>query len=208
MRLGPEEVKMLSHIQNSIFFKEFFRKSIHFVSLFIVILYYYFGKSFTLNFLTLVLCCFLVIEYFRVEKELKIPIVWKLYRSKEKDKLSGNIYFLIGSIIAISIFSKEVASAAILMTTFGDSAAALIGISYGKRWIRSLPDRAWEGVISEYLVNLAIGYFFLSNWVVAIIMASAATIVETLTYKLDDNLLIPLFSGIVGQIVLIIYISL
>lgn len=208
MRLGLEEVKMLSHIQNSVFFKEFFRKSIHFASLFIVILYYYFGKSFTLNFLTLVLCCFLVIEYFRVEKELKIPIVWKLYRSKEKDKLSGNIYFLIGSIIAISIFSKEVASAAILMTTFGDSAAALIGISYGKRWIKSLPDRAWEGVISEYLVNLAIGYLFLSNWIVAIIMASAATIVETLTYKLDDNLLIPLFSGIVGQIVLITYISL
>ena len=196
---------MLSNIQRSVFFKELFRKGIHFVSLLIVIIYYYFGKELILDFLTLVLVCFLVIEYFRVEKEIKIPIFWKLYRSKEKNKFSGNIHFLIGSIIAISVFPKEVASAAILMTTFGDSAAALIGISYGKNWIKGLPDRAWEGVISEFLVNLGIGYLLLSNWIVALTMALAATIVETLTYKLDDNLMIPLFSGLVGYLVLIAY---
>ncbi|WP_440952566.1 diacylglycerol/polyprenol kinase family protein [Methanococcoides sp. FTZ1] len=139
---------------------------------------------------------------------MKIPIFWKLYRSKEKDRLSGNIHFLIGSIIAISIFSEEIASAAILMTTFGDSAAALIGISYGRNWIKGLPDRAWEGVISEFIVNLAIGYFFLANWIIAFPMALVATIVETLTYRLDDNLMIPLFSGLAGYLVLIVYSSL
>lgn len=199
---------MQSKTQKSVILKEFFRKSVHIVSLSIVFIYYYMGKEFTLNFLTLVLCFVLLIDFFRVEKELKIPIVWKLYRSKEKDKLSGTSYFLIGSIIAISIFSKEVASAAILMTTFGDSAAALVGISYGKRWIKNLPDRAWEGVFSEFFVNLAIGYLFLSNWIVALTMALAATIIETLIYKLDDNLIIPLFSGLTGQLVLIAYSSL
>ena len=199
---------MQSNTQKSVILKEFFRKSVHIVSLSIVFIYYYMGKEFTLNFLTLVLCFVLLIDFFRVEKELKIPIVWKLYRSKEKDKLSGTSYFLIGSIIAISIFSKEVASAAILMTTFGDSAAALVGISYGKRWIKNLPDRAWEGVFSEFFVNLAIGYLFLSNWIVALTMALAATIIETLIYKLDDNLIIPLFSGLTGQLVLIAYSSL
>jgi dolichol kinase len=196
---------MQSNNQRSVILKEFFRKSVHIVSVAIVLIYYYMGKEFTLDFLTLVLCCILLIDYFRVEKELKIPIVWKLYRSKEKDKLSGTAYFLIGSIIAISIFSKEVASAAILMTTFGDSAAALVGISYGKRWIKGLPDRAWEGVFSEFFVNLVIGYLFLSNWIVALTMALVATIIETLIYKLDDNLIIPLFSGIAGQFVLIAY---
>lgn len=198
---------MPENIQKPTFFREFFRKSVHFVSLLIVIIYYYFGKELTLDFLTLVLCCFLVIEYLRVEKEIRIPIFWKLYRSKEKNKLSGNIQFLIGSIIAISVFPKEVASAAILMTTFGDSAAALIGMSYGKNWIKGLPERAWEGVISEFLVNMVIGYLFLSNWMVALTMALAATIVETLTYKLDDNLIIPLFSGFAGYLVLTAYSS-
>jgi dolichol kinase len=196
---------MRSNEQKSVILKEFFRKSVHIMSLSIVFIYYYLGKEFTLNFLTLVLCFVLLIDFFRVEKELKIPIVWKLYRSKEKDKLSGTSYFLIGSIIAISIFSKEVASAAILMTTFGDSAAALVGISYGKRWIKNLPDRAWEGVISEFFVNLVIGYLFLSNWIVALTMALVATIIETLIYKLDDNLIIPLFSGLAGQLVLIAF---
>ncbi|NPE28107.1 CTP--2,3-di-O-geranylgeranyl-sn-glycero-1-phosphate cytidyltransferase [Methanococcoides sp. SA1] len=196
---------MQSNAQRSIFLNEIVRKSIHFISLSIVIIYYYIGKEFTLNFLTLVLCCILLIDYFRVEKNLKIPIVWKLYRAKEKDKLSGTTYFLIGSIIAISIFSKEVAAAAILMTTFGDSAAALIGIRYGKRWIKGLPDRAWEGVFSEFFVNLVIGYFFLSNWIVALTMALVATLVETVIYKLDDNLIIPLFSGLAGYLVLIAY---
>ncbi|MCM1985881.1 diacylglycerol/polyprenol kinase family protein [Methanococcoides seepicolus] len=199
---------MQSNNQKSVILKEFFRKSIHVVSLSIVFIYYYLGKDFTLDFLTLVLCFVLLIDFFRVEKGVKVPIVWKLYRSKEKDKLSGTSYFLIGSIIAISIFSKEVASAAILMTTFGDSAAALVGISYGKRWIKNLPDRAWEGVISEFFVNLVIGYLFLSNWIVALTMALAATIIETLIYKLDDNLIIPLFSGLIGQLVLIAYSSL
>lgn len=199
---------MRSNDQKSVILKEFFRKSVHIMSLSIVFIYYYMGKEFTLNFLTLVLCFVLLIDFFRVEKELKIPIVWKLYRSKEKDKLSGTSYFLIGSIIAISIFSKEVASAAILMTTFGDSAAALVGISYGKRWIKNLPDRAWEGVISEFFVNLVIGYLFLSNWIVALTMALVATIIETLIYKLDDNLIIPLFSGLAGQLVLIAFFTL
>ncbi|MDR6222773.1 diacylglycerol/polyprenol kinase family protein [Methanococcoides alaskense] len=194
--------------QKSVILKEFFRKSIHVVSLSIVLIYYYLGKELTLNFLTLVLCFVLLIDFFRVEKGVKVPIVWKLYRSKEKDKLCGTSYFLIGSIIAISVFSKEVASAAILMTTFGDSAAALVGISYGKRWIKGLPNRAWEGVFSEFFVNLVIGYFFLSNLIVALTMALAATIIETLIYKLDDNLIIPLFSGLIGQLVLIAYSSL
>ncbi|MCD4807803.1 MAG: SEC59/DGK1/VTE5 family protein [Methanococcoides sp.] len=199
---------MQSNNQRSVILKEFFRKSVHIVSVAIVLIYYYMGKEFTLDFLTLVLCCILLIDYFRVEKELKIPIVWKLYRSKEKDKLSGTAYFLIGSIIAISVFSKEVAAAAILMTTFGDSAAALVGIRYGKRWIKGLPDRAWEGVFSEFFVNLVIGYLFLSNWIVALTMALVATIVETLIYKLDDNLIIPLFSGLAGHLALIAYSSL
>jgi len=199
---------MQSNNQRSVILKEFFRKSVHIVSVAIVLIYYYLGKDFTLDFLTLVLCFVLLIDFFRVEKGVKVPIVWKLYRSNEKDKLSGTSYFLIGSIIAISIFSKEVASAAILMTTFGDSAAALVGISYGKRWIKGLPDRAWEGVFSEFFVNLVIGYLFLSNWIVALTMALVATIVETLIYKLDDNLIIPLFSGLAGHLVLIAYSSL
>ena len=182
--------------------KEFARKTVHLVSASMVLFYYAFGKNNTIILLTLILLCFLVVEYFRVEKKIRIPIVWKLYRPKEENALSGSVNFLIGGIIVISVFSQEVASAAILMTTFGDTAAALVGTVYGKTWIKGLPGRAWEGVAAEFLVDLVIGYLILLNWSVAIIMALVATVVETFIYKLDDNLIIPLFSGAFGQLFL------
>lgn len=178
---------------------EYGRKAVHLTSIFIVLFYYYLGKSTTLMILTSVLLIFMVIEYFRVEKGAKVPIVWRFYRPKESDRIGGNINFMMGAIIVISVFSREVASAAILMTTFGDMAAALVGTAYGKRWIRGLPDRAWEGVIAEMVVDLVIGIIFLPV-VIVIPMAIAATVVETLIYKLDDNLMIPLFAGAFGHL--------
>jgi len=58
-----------------------------------------------------------------------LPIVHSLFRTKEADRLGGHVFFTIGSIIAISVFSWEIASAAILMTTFGDASAAIFGES-------------------------------------------------------------------------------
>lgn len=180
------------------------RKVFHLTSILLVIFYYTLGKDNTLNLLTFFLLSFLIVEYFRVERILKIPIVWRLYRPKEKTALSGPVNFLIGSIITIGVFSQEVASAAILMTTIGDTAAALIGTIYGKRWIKGLPERAWEGVFAEFFVDFIIAYIFLSNLIGAILMAMVATVVETHIYKLDDNLYIPLFSGAFGHLFLLL----
>ena len=55
-------------------------------------------------------------------------------------------------------------------------------------------------------MNLIVGFIVLVNLpgyiYIVIGMASVATIVETLVDELDDNLLIPLFSGFAGQIIL------
>jgi len=41
-------------------------------------------------------------------------------------------------------------------------------------------------------------------WVVVLVMALTATVVETLIYKMDDNLLIPVFAGFNGQVALLV----
>ena len=120
------------------------------------------------------------------------------------------------------MFDLRIAVAAILMTTFGDLAAALIGKKFGKTWIPALKNRAWEGVLAEFAVNFLIGFWFVRTlvegsmwwlggghfgyaiWPVIITMAVVATIVETVITKLDDNLLIPVFAGFTGQIVLML----
>ncbi len=177
------------------------RKTIHLTSIIIVLTYYYFGKQAVLSLLTVYLIVILELEYFRIEWGGKLPLVHALFRTKEADRLGGHVFFTIGSIIAISVFSHEIASAAILMTTFGDASAAIFGKAFGRTWIPWLENRAYEGCAAEFIVNIVIGWIFLSGWLLVFVMAGTATVVETLTNKLDDNLLIPLFSGFNGQLV-------
>jgi phytol kinase len=180
--------------------KELQRKAVHATSVLIVILYYFLPKEAILLLLTLFLILFLEVEFIRIDLRLKLPLFHKLYREKEEDRLSGNVFFLIGAIIAISVFSEKIAMAAILMTTIGDASAALFGKRFGKTWIPKLKDRAVEGCTVEFVVDLLIGFVFLDLWPVILVMAGTATIVETLVNKIDDNLLIPLFSGFNAQI--------
>lgn len=180
------------------------RKTIHLTSIIIVLTYYYFGKQAVLSLLTVYLIAILELEYFRIEWGKKLPFVHSLFRSKEADRLGGHVFFTIGSIIAISVFSKEIASAAVLMTTFGDASAAIFGKAFGRTWISGLKNRAYEGCAAEFIADIIIGWIFLPGWIVILVMAGTATVVETLTNKLDDNLLIPLFSGFNGQLVLFI----
>jgi phytol kinase len=181
--------------------RELQRKVVHVTSLLIVASYYILPKAAVLLIMTFFLILFLEIEFVRIDLKLKLPLFHKLYRKKEEDRLSGNVFFLLGAIIAISVFSKEVAIAAILMTTFGDAAAALFGKRFGKTWIPKLKNRAVEGCMAEFVVDLLIGFLFLNSWPVIIVMAGTATIVETVVEKIDDNLLIPLFAGFNAQII-------
>ena len=168
-----------------------------------MLVYLAFGQQAILLLLTVYLIAILEIEYFRIEWGKKLPLIHSLLREKEADRLGGHVFFTMGCIIAISVFPEEIASAAILMTTFGDASAAIFGKAFGRTWIPGLTNRAVEGCAAEFIVDVVIGAIFLSNWIVVLVMAGTATIVETLANKMDDNLLIPIFSGFNGYLVLL-----
>jgi len=205
--------------------REVARKGIHLLSLSFILIYIiisgFFGHRVGLFALAFLLVILIEIEYVRIEMKAKIPIIsrlWWVKRKKEKEKLGGEVFFLVGTIICLSVFDLKIAIAAVLMTTFGDLAAALIGKKFGKHWLPWLKNRAWEGIIAELVVDLIIGFIVLRTnlwwqsgvgfgqpiWPIIIVMALTATIVETSISKLDDNLLIPVFSGFNGQVVLMI----
>lgn len=116
----------------------------------------------------------------------------------------GVIYFLSATIISLAVFNPKIALAALLMTTFGDMVAALVGKKYGTTLIYR--NKTWAGFIAELAINMIVGFFVLVNipgYVYIVLgMAAVATIVETLVDELDDNLLIPIFSGFAGQIII------
>ena len=190
---------------------EIFRKSIHLNALFIILIYEFYGKQIILYFLIIFLAASLGLEYLRLEHGMKIPFNSTL-RYKEKKVIGGYVFFQIGAILAISVFSKEIAILSILMATFGDISAALFGRAYGKHFITGLKNKASEGVTAEFIVDLLVGFSYLYLFVninplwlfVLVTMAVVATATETLSGKIDDNLIVPIYAGIVGEFLVLI----
>lgn len=185
------------------FKKEVKRKSIHLLAVVFVIIFILvsenYGEKLALLSLVFFLIIFLEVDYVRVELGRKIPIIWRLFRRKEQNRHGGQVFFLVGAIIAFSVFSFDIALAAVLMTVFGDTTAALIGKRFGKFWITK--NRSIEGIAAEFIADLIIAAIILDGLVLILIMSITATIVEAAVDKLDDNLMIPLFAGFAGEVV-------
>ncbi|MFH1075141.1 MAG: diacylglycerol/polyprenol kinase family protein [Candidatus Firestonebacteria bacterium] len=212
------------------FKKEIIRKSIHLFSVIFLIAYVLVSSSVNhkvgLLFLSFLLVILFELEYARVEVGAKIPFfrkLWEYRRDKEKHHMGAEIYFLLGAIISLAIFDLRIAAAGILMVTFGDMAAAIIGTYFGKTPLPYIKDKAWEGFLAELAVDFVIGVMVLRQpingkmwwdtswlpagepmWLIIVVMAVTAAIVETAVKKLDDNLLVPVIAGFNGEIILLL----
>lgn len=185
------------------FANELMRKGIHLTSILIILVYAFLGKQETQTLLIVYLVIILSIEHLRLDRGIKLPVFHILLRQKEKQGLGSHVYFTLGALIAVSVFSMDVAFTAILMTTFGDMSAALIGKRFGK--IRIFGNgKSLEGCIAEFIVDLTIAVLLLGNPLVAILMAFVATYVETTFVNIDDNLAIAVFSGIFAEAVFLL----
>ncbi|MDW7732554.1 MAG: CTP--2,3-di-O-geranylgeranyl-sn-glycero-1-phosphate cytidyltransferase [Methanolobus sp.] len=185
------------------FTDEILRKGLHLASVAIVLVYFFFGKTIVLYFMTSYLVLVLIIEHMRLDLGYRLPVIHYLLRREEETSLAGHVYFTLGAIVAVSVFSESVAYAAILMATFGDMSAALVGKRFGKTKIAG-GRKSLEGCTAEFITDFIIGYAFLSSPGIAFVMALVATIVETSFEKIDDNLAIPVFSGFVAELLLIL----
>ena len=183
------------------FKKEIQRKILHLLaSLAVIIIIIFvsmnFGKQIALLSLVFFLILLLILEFWRLELKGKVPLVCSLFRDKEKDKLGGQIFLLIGGIIAYAVFDYRIALAAVLMTGFGDLVSSLVG-KLGN--IQITKERNFEGILAEFVVDLGIAFFLINGWQIILIMALTATFLETISNEIDDNFLIPIVAGFVAQ---------
>jgi phytol kinase len=181
---------------------EFKRKIFHLLILLVIIGYVIlernYNKQVALIALVALLSFFLLAEYFRLELGWRIPLFDHIIRAKEREHYYGVVYFLSATIICLAVFDFNVALAALLMTTFGDMAAALFGKKFGK--VIVFRKKTVIGTLTELIVNIIVGFFILQNVYIIIAMAFTATFVETFVSELDDNLLMPIFAALIGQI--------
>jgi phytol kinase len=187
------------------FMKEIGRKFIHLSILLAILIYAIiertYGHQKAIITLTGILVLLFFLEYLRLDQHMTLPFLSKFIRDKEEHKMYGAVFFLAGTIIALGVFDYRIALAAILMATFGDLVAAIIGSRFGITKI--FRDKTAMGFGSGLLTNLIVGILILAayyNIVIVISMAAAASIVESFTDEIDDNLVVPIVAGFTGQI--------
>ncbi len=137
-------------------------------------------------------------------------ICWFLDRFERKDSFPGKgaLFFFLGCILVLILFPKDVALASIAVLTFGDSISPLVGIYFGKRKSRLNGKRFVEGFVVAFFVSFAAALFFVPL-LAAFFGSFFALAFEFLEfnfrgYSVDDNLLIPLISGAVMFLVMML----
>jgi dolichol kinase len=120
----------------------------------------------------------------------------ELIREHERFNLLGSTYLLLASLLAIELFPRPMAAAAIGFTVLGDGLAAIVGRAYGRTRFFG---KSLEGAAGGLAACLAWAAFLVARghlpWEVAIAGALVASLIELLPIPLDDNLGITLFAG-------------
>jgi dolichol kinase len=142
--------------------------------------------------LVLIVCDVLVADY-----NIRLPIYAQLERPHEEACFHTATLAVLSGLLAFKLFVLPVAIVGISMFIFGDAAAALVGMRWGKR---ELGKKSFAGAAAMFAVSAVIGWLML-GWI-GIVMAVVATLAECLVTRINDAVTIPLFAGVVGHALL------
>ncbi|UCD62796.1 MAG: phosphatidate cytidylyltransferase [Candidatus Zixiibacteriota bacterium] len=108
---------------------------------------------------------------------------------------TGASYILISACLTIALFDKPIAIAALAFIIVGDSFAAIIGRRYGRHRYR--PNKTVEGTAGCLLGTLIVAMLLPDILLtVAVGGAVVATVIEAYPFGVDDNIAVPLVSGL------------
>ncbi|MBI2829876.1 MAG: hypothetical protein HYX81_01810 [Chloroflexi bacterium] len=124
-------------------------------------------------------------------------------RKEEENQLTGGSYLLIGSLVSALVFPAYIASIAIVFLALGDPTAGIVGRWLGKTpvWRKNL-----EGNFACFAAcllggGLVAGFLSPQPVIMLVFGAFAATVCQALPWRLNDNLTIPIGSGLVMMLV-------
>jgi dolichol kinase len=176
------------------------RKAIHYLSSLIPLVYQFcYPRQPAILISGVLFLGIVVAEMLRMNFPVLRRTYWKIFggmiRPREfRNHFTGATYVFMGAFLAIFFFPKEIAVTSLLFLTVGDPTACLVGLSVGR--IRIYNHKTLEGgiafVVGSVLATVWIGG--IPFWI-KVVGAIVACCVEVLHRRIDDNVLIPLFSG-------------
>jgi len=124
-------------------------------------------------------------------------------RETEAARATGALYMLISSFLAYLAFETHIAMLAIAFLAVGDATGAIVGNTVGR--VKSLK-KTLEGDMACFLSCIAIGFIFYfsglsSNMTMVIVGSVSATAIEAIPLPINDNFMMPLFSGLMMSLV-------
>ena len=182
--------------------REFSRKIIHLLNIIIPLVYLYLIKDRMdmLIFISVILICCFFVEVLRNQFSFFYKFFKKylhfMMRDHEKEGgITGATWFFTGSLFTIILIPKPYCIVALLFVAVGDTFAALIGMNYP---LIKIGRKTLSGSISCFVTCCIIGLLFSYELSATTIMIGAliATITELSLVGINDNLSIPIFSGL------------
>ena len=131
--------------------------------------------------------------------ESLLRVVRPLIKEGERQTVFASTLMLASTTIVIGTMDKEVAVLALYYLSLGDASAAIVGERLGRH--RLIGRRSIEGSGAMVAACLIIGVLLLetgleTTYPVVIVGACAAMLAELVDIKVDDNVTIPILSGV------------
>lgn len=176
------------------------RETIHASGFFVTIIAHFVGLIFIVVPTILILALYVISEYLRTVGK-KMPIInYVTRKAASKNELYqivlAPVYYAVGILLALLIFPVPANYATVAIFTLGDSIASLVGEYYGATSLPFNRAKSLEGSLAGFVFAFLAGAVFISPWL-AVVGAAIAMFIEYLPLPINDNLLIPVFTGFV-----------
>jgi dolichol kinase len=158
-----------------------------------------------LSLLCLLLVASLMVEVARRWWPWLNHLLWRLlptaFKAWEGNQVLGSTWFVIGALASMILWGQDVGGTSVLFLAWGDPTAELVG----RRWGRAGASKTVVGSVGCLVACLlaglvGVGLGGISPWA-AVAGAAAATVVERWPLPPDDNVWMPVLSGLACAVV-------
>lgn len=184
------------------------RQIIHIIFGLVIVLLLYFDF---LNAYSLAIITIIAFVLFYLAKKYKLIVIYQiLERFERKEDLKtfpgkGSMFYLIGALVVVALFEKDIAMASIMILALGDSIPYIVGSYFRKIKSPFSEKKFLEGSLAGFLAAF-IGAAFFVGILEAFFASLAAMIAEAIDIKIklkkiDDNIIIPVVASCVVWVI-------
>ncbi len=181
------------------------RETIHASGFFVPVVAGLIGNFAVALMISLVIIVYVISELARLGGK-NLPIVSEITRyaasqAELYDFAAAPLYFAVGILMALLLFPAPINAVAIAIFTLGDSAASIFGGTLSKKPLPFNKGKTLEGSLAGFFFAFLAGSVFVSP-VYALIGAVVAMTIEFLPLPVNDNILIPVGTGLALALIL------